>query len=82
MLLLLHCGAHLMMSQQCAPASQKAKCILGCIRSGVAEERDNCFPLFSPHEAPSEVLHPDLGPPSQGPEEGHEDDLRIGADLL
>jgi len=67
------------MSQQCALAAQKANCVLGCIKRGVARREREVI-----------VLCPGLGPPVQeghgalgmGPEEGHKDDQRAGAPLL
>ena len=69
-------------SQQCALAAQKANCVLGCIKKGMAsrEREVTVSTLLSSREAPSgRILCPGLGPPIQerhgtfgaGPEEGH-----------
>lgn len=54
--------------QQCAVAAQRANGILGVHqkRDGQQGEGSDCIPLvFFPHEVPSELLHPALGPPAQ-----------------
>lgn len=63
---------------------------LGSIKkTGGHEEREVIVP-HCPCEAPSRFLCPGLGPPAReecgavgdGPEEDHEDDLKLGASLL
>lgn len=44
-------------SQDVALAAQKADSVLNCIRKGVASWERECPSLFSPHGAPSGVLH-------------------------
>ena len=71
----------LSMSQQCALAAQKAKCVLGCMKKGDGQQGEggDCPPLLGSCEVPSGILRPGLGPLVQegrgalgvGPEEGH-----------
>ena len=80
------------MSHECVLLAQKANDILGTIRRGVmSRAREVIVPsLFCLCEAPSGVLCPSLGPPTQErcgafeecPEEGHEHDPWAGAPLL
>ena len=80
------------MSQQCAPAAQKANCVpeLHQKRSGQKGERADCPPLLLSSEAYSGVLCLGLGLPAQdrheavgaSSEEGNEDDQGAGASPL
>ncbi|KAK4817902.1 LOW QUALITY PROTEIN: hypothetical protein QYF61_002385 [Mycteria americana] len=79
---------NLNMIWQCALAAQKANRILGCIKRSKASRR-LILPLYSALTPPG-VLPSALGPPTseghgpvgESPEEGHEDDQRVGAPLL
>ena len=55
----------LTMSQQCALAAKKANGILGFTECGQQVEGGSPSPLLSPSEAPSGVLCPVLGSPTQ-----------------
>ena len=80
------------MSQQCVLAAQKANGILGTVRRGIASKaREMIVPLLHcPHETPTGVLSPNMGPPAlerygafgEDPEDCHKDDQRAGAPLL
>lgn len=80
------------MGQQCVLAAQKASCILGCIRRGVASrEREEIVPPpLCPCRTPSWRTVSRPGAPSTGgmwscwseSRGGHEDDQRAGAPLL
>ena len=73
------------MRQQCALTAQNASSVLGCISRGVAVGRKGIVaPLLCPHEAPSAVLCPELGPQPRkmqscwrGSRGGHEDAQRM-----
>jgi len=78
------------MTRQCALATQKASCILGCIkRSMSSKSRQGILPLCS-LETPPGVLRPALETSTQerhgtvgaGSEKGHKNDPRAGAPLL
>ena len=56
------------MSQKRVLVSQKASCILGCIKRSMAIQGGDSAPLLCSCETPPGVLCPVLGPPTQ---EGH-----------
>ena len=88
-----HCHEHVTLDM-----NQQRTCILaGQLYPGLHQKRDGqqeeggaCPSPLCPHEAPSGVLHPGLGPPAQegcgalaaDPEDGHKDDRKAGAPLL
>jgi len=73
----------------CSPESQPYSG-LNQEKCGQQVEGGDSAPLLCSRETPPGVLRPALGPPTQqghgcvgeGPEEGHEDDLRAGVPLL
>jgi len=74
------------------PAAQESNRDLCCIQRTVGHQgkEGECPSLLCPHEVPPGILCPGLRPPAQeireavgvDPEEGHEDDQRVGAPLL
>jgi len=73
------------MTQQCAPAAQKAKLILGCMKSDQQVKGGDSAPLLHSAVSSPGVLHPALEPSAQeryrpvaeSPEEGHKNGQRI-----
>jgi len=80
------------MSHQCVLAAQRANCILGCIKRGIASRKTGWIVplLLCCCKASSGILHLGVGTSAQrrygtvyvAPEEGHKFDQRSGTPLL